>query len=59
VKYGLIDLRDDLVFGPYSTSNEARSRANNLNRWEIQHDDDSTVIDWGIRGETSEKRNAN
>jgi hypothetical protein len=44
--YTLIDLYTDLVYGPYATFNEARSRANNFTRWEIIRDCDETSVDW-------------
>ena len=44
--YSLIDLGTDLVSGPYSSFNEARSRANNYQRWEIIRDADEALIDW-------------
>jgi hypothetical protein len=45
-EHSLIDLRTDLVFGPYPSFNEARGRADYLNSWEIMRDYDETVLDW-------------
>lgn len=45
-EYSLVDLGTNLIFGPYSSFNAARHRANKFNSWEIVRDDNETVLDW-------------
>lgn len=43
-EYLLIDLATDLVWGPYPTLSEARSRAEDFENWEILNNEN--VVDW-------------